>query len=109
MSFASPSPEVAIPSIGLYDYVFGRIHDAHLDRIALVDVKSGRQTSCRDLIAHVDLFGGAIGTEPHRSARWGGLFRVRSPNWFIPTPARKTTSPPTVSARPANNGSRDPT
>ena len=57
MSLASPFPEVEIPSTSVYDYLFGGIDDAHLDRIALVDAKSGRQTSYRDMIARIDAFG----------------------------------------------------
>jgi hypothetical protein len=32
MSFASPFPEVDIPSTNVYDYMFGFIDDEHLDR-----------------------------------------------------------------------------
>jgi hypothetical protein len=60
MSFASPFPEVEIPSTSVYDYLFGGIDDAHLDRIALVDAKSGRQTSYRDMIGRIDAFAGAL-------------------------------------------------
>ncbi len=41
MSFASPFPEVDIPTASVYDYLFGDIDDADLDRVALVDAKSG--------------------------------------------------------------------
>ena len=41
MSFASPFPEVEIPSTSVYDYLFGAIDDADVDRVALVDAKSG--------------------------------------------------------------------
>jgi hypothetical protein len=60
MSFASPFPEVEIPSTNVYDYLFGGIDDAHLDRIALVDAKSGRQTSYRNMIGRIDAFAGAL-------------------------------------------------
>ena len=60
MSFVSPFAEVEIPSTSLYDYLFGDIDDAHLDRIALVDAKSGRQTTYRDMIGRIDAFAGAL-------------------------------------------------
>jgi len=60
MSFASPFPEVEIPSTGVYDFLFAGIDDAHLDRVALVDAKSGRQTSYREMIGRIDAFAGAL-------------------------------------------------
>ena len=42
MSFASPFPEVEIPSTSVYDYLFGDIDDADADRVALVDAKYGQ-------------------------------------------------------------------
>ena len=35
MSFASPFPEVEIPSTGVYDFLFTGIDDAHLDRVGV--------------------------------------------------------------------------
>ncbi|RAV14550.1 4-coumarate--CoA ligase family protein [Mycolicibacterium sp. GF69] len=60
MSFASPFPEVDIPSTSVYDYLFGDIAEADLDRVALVDAKSGRETSYREMVARVDAFAGAL-------------------------------------------------
>ena len=57
MSFASPFPEVDIPSTSVYDYLFGSIDDADLDRVALVDAKSGT----RDHLPRDD--------RPHRRVR----------------------------------------
>ena len=41
MSFASPFPEVDIPTASVYDYLFADIDDDDLDRVALVDAKTG--------------------------------------------------------------------
>ena len=41
MSFASPFPEVDIPSTSVFDFLFGSVDDTDLDRVALVDAKSG--------------------------------------------------------------------
>jgi acyl-CoA synthetase (AMP-forming)/AMP-acid ligase II len=60
MSFASPFPEVDIPSTSVYDFLFGEIDDADLDRVALVDTKSGRQTTYREMVARIDTFAGGL-------------------------------------------------
>ena len=51
MSFASPFPQVHIPTTSLYDYLFGDLDDADADRVALVDAKTGAETTYRDMIA----------------------------------------------------------
>src|SRR4051794_41334195 len=60
MSFASPFPEVDIPSTSVYEFLFGGIEDADLDRVALIDAKSGRETTYRELIGRIDAFAGAL-------------------------------------------------
>ena len=60
MSFASPFPDVEIPAASVYDYLFGDIDDADADRIALVDAKSGEQTSYREMVGRIDAFAGAL-------------------------------------------------
>lgn len=77
MSFASPFPEVEIPSSSVYDYLFGDIADADLDRVALVDAKSSRQTTYRELIGRVDAFAGALAA---RGIGVGDVVGLLSPN-----------------------------
>ncbi|MGB3353397.1 MAG: 4-coumarate--CoA ligase family protein [Mycobacterium sp.] len=60
MSFASPFPEVDIPTASVYEYLFAGLDDADLDRIALIDAKSGRQTTYREMVARIDTFAGAL-------------------------------------------------
>jgi acyl-CoA synthetase (AMP-forming)/AMP-acid ligase II len=60
MSFASPFPEVDIPSTSVYDYLFGGIDDADLDRVALVDTSSGIEHTYREMIGRIDTFAGAL-------------------------------------------------
>jgi acyl-CoA synthetase (AMP-forming)/AMP-acid ligase II len=60
MSFASPFPEVDIPSTSIYDYLFGSIDDADLDRVALVDTSSGREHTYREMVGRIDQFAGAL-------------------------------------------------
>jgi acyl-CoA synthetase (AMP-forming)/AMP-acid ligase II len=77
MSFASPFPEVDIPSTSVYDFLFADIDDADLDCVALVDAKSGRQTSYREMIGHIDAFAGALGG---RGIGVGDVVGLLSPN-----------------------------
>lgn len=77
MSFASPFPEVDIPSTSVYDYLFGGIAEADLDRVALVDAKSGRETTYRETIARVDAFAGALAG---RGIGVGDVVGLLSPN-----------------------------
>jgi acyl-CoA synthetase (AMP-forming)/AMP-acid ligase II len=60
MSFASPFPEVDIPSTSVYDFLFGGIDDDDLDRVALVDTTSGREHTYREMIGRIDQFAGAL-------------------------------------------------
>jgi hypothetical protein len=43
VSLSSPYPDVEIPDISVYDYLFGGIEEAESDRVALVDVTTGAQ------------------------------------------------------------------
>ena len=53
MSFASPFPEVEIPSTSVYDFLFAGVDDTDLDRVALVDA-SFRLIAPKELIKHLD-------------------------------------------------------
>jgi len=77
MSFASPFPEVDIPSSSVYDFLFDGIDETDLDRVALVDAKSGKQTSYREMIARVDAFAGAL---TGRGIGVGDVVGLLSPN-----------------------------
>ena len=77
MSFASPFPEVDIPSSSVYDFLFDRIDEADLDRVALVDAKSGQQTTYREMIDRVDAFAGAL---TGRGIGVGDVVGLLSPN-----------------------------
>ena len=60
MSFASPFPDVEIPNASVYEYLFGNIADADADRVALVDAKTGDETSYRETVGKIDSFAGAL-------------------------------------------------
>ena len=44
MSFNSPFPDVEIPNLSIYDYLFGSIADSDLAKPALIDGTSGAVT-----------------------------------------------------------------
>jgi hypothetical protein len=56
MAFASPLPDVDIPEVGVFDYPFGDIDEADLDRMAMVNAATGGQTSHRVTIGGIDPF-----------------------------------------------------
>ena len=58
--FSSPFPDVDIPDVSLYDYLFGGLEEADLDRIAVVDGTSGAETSYRTLVGQIDAVAGAV-------------------------------------------------
>src|SRR5690625_7286317 len=58
--FTSPYPDVEIPNISIYESLFGTLTPDDLDRVVLVDPSDGAETTCRQLRAQVDAFGGAL-------------------------------------------------
>ncbi|GAC68030.1 AMP-binding protein [Gordonia soli] len=77
MSFTSPFPDVEIPDVSVYEFLFGSISDADLDRVALVDPKSGAETDYRQLIGQIDAAAGALAA---RGIGVGDVVGVLSPN-----------------------------
>lgn len=80
MSFASPFPEVDIPTASVFDYIFSGFSgpdDPDLDRVALIDATSGRETSYRELMARVDSFAGALAA---RGLGVGDVVGLLAPN-----------------------------
>lgn len=58
--FKSPYPDVEIPNVSIYEYLFTGLSDHELDTIALIDGTSGAETSYRTLIAQIDGVAGAL-------------------------------------------------
>lgn len=58
--FKSPYPDIDIPDVSIYDYLFTGLSDHELDTIALIDGTSGAETTYRELIAHIDGVAGAL-------------------------------------------------
>ncbi|MGW5148714.1 4-coumarate--CoA ligase family protein, partial [Rhodococcus koreensis] len=60
MSFKSPFPDVEIPNLSVYDFLFGHLDPADGERPALVDGASGAVTSYRTLVGQIDGVAGAL-------------------------------------------------
>ncbi|MFT4088249.1 MAG: AMP-binding protein [Gordonia sp. (in: high G+C Gram-positive bacteria)] len=77
MSFANPYEDVEIPDVSVYDFLFGSIAEADLDRTALIDAKSGGTTTYRQLIGQI---GAAAGALASRGIGVGDVVAILSPN-----------------------------
>ena len=78
MSFASPFPDVDIPTASVYEYLFADLDDADADRIALVDTKTGAaDTRYREMVARIDAFAGALA---ERGIAVGDVVGLLAPN-----------------------------
>ena len=61
--FSSPYPDVDIPNLGIYDYLFGGLGEEDLDRVAVVDGASGAETTYRSLRGQIDALAGAVAAQ----------------------------------------------
>ena len=77
MSFKSPFPDVEIPDVSVYDFLFGSLSDADRDRPALTDGASGTTTTYGQLAAQVDGVAGALAA---RGVGVGDVVGLHSPN-----------------------------
>ena len=74
---SSPHPDVEIPDVSLYDFLFASLDGADLDRVALVDGPSGDATTYGELRARVDAIAGAFAA---RGLGVGDVVALHSPN-----------------------------
>ncbi|KRA23992.1 AMP-dependent synthetase [Microbacterium sp. Root61] len=58
--FRSPTPDVEIPDVSIYDYLFASLTDDELGRIALIDPATGAETTYGALRGQVLAFAGAL-------------------------------------------------
>ena len=77
MSFSSPFPQVHVPTTNLYDYLFADLDDQDAERVALVDAKTGAETTFREMVTRVDAFAGALAA---RGVGVGDVVGLLSPN-----------------------------
>ncbi|RQM33207.1 AMP-binding protein [Rhodococcus ruber] len=77
MSFRSPFPDVDIPALSVYDFLFGSIAESDLDRPALTEGTTGAVTDYRTLIGQIDAIAGALAA---RGVGVGDVVGLLSPN-----------------------------
>lgn len=77
MSFKSPFPDVDIPNVSVYDFLFADAVPADLDKTAFVDGASGAVTTYGSLIAQIDAVAGALAS---RGLAVGEVVALHSPN-----------------------------
>ncbi|GAA1479610.1 4-coumarate--CoA ligase family protein [Gordonia sinesedis] len=77
MTITSPYPDVEIPDVSVYDFLFGSVTDEDLDRPALIDPKTGNTTTYRQLIGQVNAAAGALAA---RGIGVGDVVGILSPN-----------------------------
>ena len=75
--FTSPLPDVEIPDVGIYDYLFGSLDDDDLARIALIDPATGAETTYGALRGQVLAFAGALA---QRGVGTGTVLGLLCPN-----------------------------
>ena len=61
--FSSPYPDVDVPNLGIYDYLFGSLAEEDLDRVAIVDGVSGAETTYRSLRGQIEALAGAVAAQ----------------------------------------------
>lgn len=77
MSFASPFPDVAIPTVSVYEYLFADLTASDAQRIALVDAKTGAETTYGELVDRIGAFAGGLAS---RGIGPGDVVALLSPN-----------------------------
>lgn len=56
----STFPDVEIPDVSVFDFLFGDLDETRLDATALIDGTSGAEATYRQLIGQIELFAGAL-------------------------------------------------
>jgi len=77
MSFASPFPDVEIPTVSVYEYLFAELAGEDAGQVALVDAKTGSEITYGELVSRVDAFAGALAA---RGIGVGDVVGLLAPN-----------------------------
>ncbi|SJN26466.1 4-coumarate--CoA ligase 1 [Microbacterium esteraromaticum] len=56
----SSYPDVEIPNVPIFDYLFDGLDESQLDAVAIIDGMSGAETTYRQLVGQINLFAGAL-------------------------------------------------
>ncbi|GAA1465550.1 AMP-binding protein [Microbacterium thalassium] len=75
--FTSPFPDVDIPNVSIYDYLFGGLTSEDLATVAMIDPATGAETTYGALKGQVDAFAGALAA---RGVVLGTTVAVLCPN-----------------------------
>lgn len=81
--FTSPYPDVEIPEATLYDYLFGGLGAEDLDRVALVDGKTGSRWTYRELVTRIDALAGWLASQGAGPGTTAGLFCPNIPAFAV--------------------------
>ncbi|OBA59429.1 AMP-dependent synthetase [Mycobacterium sp. 1100029.7] len=77
MKFVSPFPDVAIPDVSVYDYVFGDLSEDDCARVALVETATQTEVSFAELRSRIDSFAAALA---QRGIGVGDVVALLAPN-----------------------------
>ncbi len=75
--FESRFPDIEIPNVSIYEYLFGSLGTEDLGRVALIDPATGAETSYGALVAQINAFAGAIAA---RGVEKGTVIALLCPN-----------------------------
>ena len=75
--FSSPFPDVEIPDVSVFDYLFGSLDDTSANRVALTDGATGETTTYGELVRQVEAVAGALAA---RGIGVGSVVALHSPN-----------------------------
>lgn len=77
MPLSSRRPRISSPNIGLFDLLYGDIHPDLEDKIAVIDVADGSETSYAELRTYVESAAGGLA---HRGVKPGDVVALHCPN-----------------------------
>lgn len=77
MPVSSGQSDITVPEVGLYDFLFGTLTPDDEDRIAVVDLAEGTESSFATLTSHVEA---AAGWLSRRGVRVGDVVALQCPN-----------------------------
>lgn len=77
MPIASPQPPIEIPNQGVFEFMFGDIASDDEDRIAVIDIADGSETSYAHLRAYIESVAGGLA---HKGIGIGDVVALHCPN-----------------------------